>query len=38
MWPIPDFPNHLLFYRPSVAGIEMVRILRAARDIPEILG
>jgi len=37
MWPIPDFPNHLIFYRPTVAGIEIVRVLHAARDIPEIL-
>ena len=33
MWPIPRFPNHLVFYRPTAAGIEIVRVLHAARDI-----
>ena len=37
MWPIPDFPNHLIFYRPTDAGVEIVRVLHAARDIPGIL-
>jgi len=38
MWPIPDFPNHLIFYRPTTdVGIEIVRVLHAARDIPRIL-
>lgn len=34
MWPIPDFPNHLIFYRPTDAGIQIVRVLHAARDVP----
>jgi plasmid stabilization system protein ParE len=39
MRPIPDFPNHLIFYRPTTTdvGIEIVRVLHAARDIPRIL-
>lgn len=37
MWPIPDFPNHLIFYRPTDVGVEIVRVLHAARDIPRIL-
>lgn len=37
MWPIPDFPNHLIFYRPTAAGVEIVRVLHSARDIPGIL-
>ena len=37
MWPIPDFPNHLIFYRPTTVGIEIVRVLHAARDIPGVL-
>lgn len=37
MWPIPDFPNHLVFYRPIDAGVEIVRVLHSARDIPEIM-
>ena len=38
MWPIPDFPNHLIFYRPTNDGVEIVRVLHSARDIPEIFG
>jgi toxin ParE1/3/4 len=37
MWPIPDFPNYLIFYLPSPSDIEIVRVLHGARDIPEIL-
>jgi toxin ParE1/3/4 len=37
MWPIPGFPNNLIFYRPIKGGIEVVRVLHAARDIPGIL-
>jgi toxin ParE1/3/4 len=37
MWPIPGFPNHLIFYRPTDAGVEVVRVLHAARDIPGVL-
>lgn len=37
MWSIPDFPNHLIFYRVAESGVEIVRILHAARDIPGIL-
>ena len=33
MWPIPDFPNHLIFYRRIKGGIEVVRVLHAKRDI-----
>jgi toxin ParE1/3/4 len=34
VWPIPDFPNHLVFYRVTGAVVEVVRVLHAARDIP----
>lgn len=37
MWPIPDFPNHLIFYRPVDDGVEIVRVLHASRDIPATL-
>ena len=33
MWPIPDFPNLLIFYRTTKDGIEVVRVLHAKRDI-----
>jgi toxin ParE1/3/4 len=38
MWPVPHFPNHLIFYRPVEDGIEIVRVLHAARDIASLLG
>ena len=37
MWPVPGFPNHLIFYRPTDAGVEIVRVLHSARDLPGIL-
>jgi toxin ParE1/3/4 len=33
-WPITRFRSYLLFYRPIPEGIEIVRILHGARDIP----
>jgi len=33
LWPIPDFPRILIFYRRLDAGIEIVRVLRSSRDI-----
>lgn len=33
MWPMPDFSNHLIFYRPTAEGIDVVRVLHAKRDI-----
>jgi plasmid stabilization system protein ParE len=37
MWPIPDFPNHLIFYRLIETGVEIVRVLHSARDIALVL-
>lgn len=37
LWPIPGFERHLIFYRSFEAGIEVVRVLDAARDIAAIL-
>lgn len=33
MWPVPGFQNHLIFYRPVVGGVEVIRVLHAKRDI-----
>ena len=33
LWMIPRFPNYLLFYRPTKQGIDIIRVLHAARDI-----
>jgi toxin ParE1/3/4 len=35
-WPIKGFRSYLIFYRPSLDGIEVVRILHAARNIDSI--
>jgi len=37
-WPIRGFEKHLIFYRPLEDGIEVVRVLHAARDIESIFG
>jgi len=36
-FPVSKFRNHLVFYRPSPDGIEVVRVLHGARDIGAIL-
>ena len=33
VWPVDDFKNHLIFYRLTEDGIEVVRVLHGARDI-----
>jgi toxin ParE1/3/4 len=33
MWPIPKFPKILIFYRPAVTGVQVVRVLHSARDL-----
>jgi toxin ParE1/3/4 len=35
-WPIPTFPNYLIFYRYSDEVLEIVRVLHGARDLPSI--
>jgi toxin ParE1/3/4 len=37
IWRIQGFENHLIFYRPLEDGIEIVRVLHAARDIDSVL-
>lgn len=36
-WPVKGFEKHLIFYRPTEAGIEVVRVLHGARDLPGLL-
>jgi len=36
MWPVKGFP-HLIFYLDRAGGIEVVRVLHGARDLPAIL-
>jgi len=33
VWPIPSFPKHLIFYRPTPKGIEVVHVLHGMRDL-----
>jgi len=37
VWRIEHFDKHLIFYRPLDDGIEIVRIIHAARDIDAVL-
>lgn len=37
VWPIRGFEKHLIFYRDTPEGLEIVRVLHAARDIEAIL-
>jgi toxin ParE1/3/4 len=36
VWSIRRFENYLVFYRPIEAGIDVVRVIHGARDIPVI--
>lgn len=36
-WPIKDFKQYLIFYRPQVDSIEIVRIFYGAQDIQTLL-
>ena len=37
-FPVIGFRNYLVFYRPTTAGIEVLRVLHGARDIEHLLG
>jgi toxin ParE1/3/4 len=36
-WHVQGFDSHLIFYRPRSGGIEVLRILHGARDLPGLL-
>lgn len=36
-WPIPGFRTYRIFYLPTPSGIDIVRVLHAARDVRSIL-
>jgi toxin ParE1/3/4 len=36
MLPVKGFDRHLVFYRPTGAGIELIRVYHAARDVDQI--
>ncbi len=37
MWPVSGFRSHLVFYRLTPTGVEIVRVLHAKRDTRAIL-
>jgi toxin ParE1/3/4 len=38
MWRITGFDSHLVFYRPTDSGVEIIRVFHAKRDIESLLG
>jgi toxin ParE1/3/4 len=36
-WVVNGFENYLIFYRPKSEGIEVVRFVHGARDMPNLL-
>ena len=32
-WQVKGFPNHLIFFRPTSSGIEVIRVCHAAKDV-----
>lgn len=36
-WPVPGFPNYLIFYRTTPDEVHIIRILHGARDIAALL-
>ena len=38
MWRVTGFPSHLIFYRQTEGGIEIIRVLHAKRDIDALFG
>ena len=36
-WPVPGFPNHLIFYRTGDDSLEIVRVVHGARDFVRLL-
>jgi toxin ParE1/3/4 len=37
VWPVGDFRKHLVFYRPTEDGIEVLRVLHGMRDLESLL-
>lgn len=36
MWPVPQFPNHLIFYRADETQVTILRVLHGAQNIEQI--
>ncbi len=37
IWRVPGFPSHLIFDRVQDAGVEIIRVLHAKRDVEAVL-
>jgi toxin ParE1/3/4 len=37
MWPVPNFPKYLIFYRSTEEIVEIVRVVHGAQNIEDIL-
>lgn len=37
IWRVSDFEAWLVFYRPTASGIEVIRVLHGARNLPTLL-
>ena len=35
---ITEFPNYVIFYRPHVEGVEIVRVIHGARNVERLFG
>jgi toxin ParE1/3/4 len=38
MWRITGFESHLIFYRPTENGVEIIRVIHGKRDIEDLFG
>lgn len=38
IWPVDGFRNHLIFFRPTDDGVEIVRVLHGARNLESLFG
>lgn len=36
IWPVHNFRNHLIFFRPTNDGVEIIRVLHGARDLESV--
>lgn len=36
-WAVPGFRNHLIFYRPTKTGVEIVRVIHGAQDVERVM-
>jgi toxin ParE1/3/4 len=37
VWPVRGFRKHLIFFRPTEAGVEILRVLHGSRDFERLV-